>query len=43
MNMANNHLQYAGTWFGLAIVLVIISGLWHIRFWKNRASQNGAR
>ena len=43
MNIANNHLQYAGTWFGLAIVLVIISGLWHIRFWKNRASQNGAR
>lgn len=37
MNIANNHLQYAGTWFGLAIVLVIISGLWHIRFWKSRA------
>lgn len=39
MKIANNHLQYAGTWFGLAIVLVIISGLWHIRFWKNRATQ----
>lgn len=36
MKIANNHLQYAGTWFGLAIVLVIISGLWHIRLWKNR-------
>ena len=36
MNIKNNHLQYAGTWFGLAIVLVIISGLWHIRLWKNR-------
>ena len=36
MKIANNHLQYAVTWFGLAIVLVIISGLWHIRFWKNR-------
>lgn len=34
-HIANNHLQYAVTWFGLAIVLVIISGLWHIRFWKN--------
>jgi surfeit locus 1 family protein len=38
MQIANNHLQYAGTWFGLAIVLVIISGLWHIRFWKSRRS-----
>ena len=36
MKIANNHLQYAVTWFGLAIVLVIISGLWHIRQWKNR-------
>ncbi len=49
MVIANNHLQYAVTWFGLAIVLVIISGLWHIRFYKsggrfspnqNDASQN---
>lgn len=37
MKIANNHLQYAGTWFGLALVLVIISGLWHIRLWKSRA------
>ncbi len=35
-SMSNNHLQYAVTWFGLAIVLVIISGLWHIRLLKNR-------
>ena len=42
MNIANNHLQYAGTWFGLAIVLVIISGLWHIRFWKNRGAHNAS-
>ena len=34
LSMPNNHLQYAVTWFGLAIVLVIISGLWHIRHWK---------
>lgn len=39
MKIANNHLQYAGTWFGLAIVLVIISGLWHIRLWKNRSAR----
>ena len=36
LSMPNNHLQYAGTWFGLAIVLVIVSGLWHIRLLKNR-------
>lgn len=34
LSMPNSHLQYAVTWFGLAIVLVIISGLWHIRHWK---------
>jgi surfeit locus 1 family protein len=37
--MNNNHLQYAVTWFGLAIVLVIISGLWHIRFYKMRTAR----
>lgn len=36
-SMPNNHLQYAVTWFGLAIVLVIVSGLWHIRHWKSLA------
>ena len=36
-SMPNNHLQYAVTWFGLAIVLVIVSGLWHIRHWKSQA------
>ena len=35
-NIANNHLQYSVTWFGLAIVLVIVSGLWHIRQLKAR-------
>lgn len=35
MVINNNHLQYAVTWFGLALVLVIISGLWHIRFYKS--------
>jgi surfeit locus 1 family protein len=41
-SMPNNHLQYAVTWFGLAIVLVIVSGLWHIRFLKAlRESETG--
>ena len=41
-SMPNNHLQYAVTWFGLAIVLVIVSGLWHIRFLKSlRESETG--
>ena len=35
----NRHLQYAVTWYGLAVVLVFISGLWHIRAWKARKSQ----
>lgn len=34
--LTDNHLQYAVTWFGLAIVLVIVSGLWHIRWLKAR-------
>ena len=38
-SMPNNHLQYAVTWFGLAIVLVIVSGLWHIRFLKSQRAQ----
>ena len=42
LSMPNNHLQYAVTWFGLAIVLVIVSGLWHIRFLKSRQT-NAAR
>jgi len=41
-SMPNNHLQYAVTWFGLAIVLVIVSGLWHIRFLKSQRA-NAAR
>jgi cytochrome oxidase assembly protein ShyY1 len=38
--LSNNHLQYAVTWYGLAVVLVFISGLWHIRAWKQRAAQD---
>ena len=30
----NNHLSYALTWFGLAIVLVVIYGLWLRRNWR---------
>jgi surfeit locus 1 family protein len=40
MVLSNNHLQYAVTWYGLAVVLVFISGLWHIRAWKQRAAQD---
>ena len=40
-SMPNNHLQYAVTWFGLAIVLVIVSGLWHVRFLKSRDESDG--
>ncbi len=35
----NRHLQYAVTWYGLALVLVFISGLWHIRAWKQHKRQ----
>lgn len=31
INLPNNHLQYAITWYGLAAVLVIILGLWLYR------------
>ena len=28
INLANNHLQYALTWYGLAAVLVVVFGIW---------------
>ncbi len=34
MKLANRHLAYAMTWYGLALVLVFISGLWHMRAWN---------
>jgi surfeit locus 1 family protein len=37
--LSNRHLQYAVTWYGLALVLVFISGLWHIRAWKQHKRQ----
>ncbi|MDB4106469.1 SURF1 family protein [bacterium] len=39
----NRHLQYAVTWYGLAVVLVFISGLWHIRAWKAHKLQEKLR
>ena len=27
-NLPNNHLQYALTWYGLALVLVVVFGVW---------------
>jgi surfeit locus 1 family protein len=34
IELPNNHLQYAMTWFGLAAALVGVLGMW---FWRNRA------
>jgi len=36
ISLSNRHLEYAFTWFSLAAVLVIISGLWHMRGWRRR-------
>ena len=27
-NLPNEHLQYALTWFGLAVVLLVVFGVW---------------
>lgn len=35
-NLPNNHLQYALTWFGLAIVLVGVYGTWRFGGWRGR-------
>ncbi|MCA7119992.1 MAG: SURF1 family protein [Acidibrevibacterium sp.] len=34
----NNHLSYALTWFGLAIVLAVIYGLWLRRHWRQEGA-----
>lgn len=33
-DLPDRHLSYAGTWFGLAIVLAIIYGIWLRRRWR---------
>ncbi len=43
LTLPNRHFDYMLTWYGLAVVLVFISGLWHmvhmrhVRSWINRA------
>jgi surfeit locus 1 family protein len=37
-SLPNNHLQYALTWYGLALVLIVTFGLW----WRTRRSQDVA-
>lgn len=34
IDLPNNHLQYAGTWYGLAAALAAVVGVW---FWRRRA------
>jgi surfeit locus 1 family protein len=33
IDMPNNHLQYAITWYGLALALLGVLGAW---FWRSR-------
>lgn len=41
--LSNRHLEYAVTWFGFALILVIISATWHIRqFRKLRSDERSA-
>ncbi len=43
LELSNRHLEYALTWFGFAIILVIISATWHIRqFRKLRSDERTA-
>ena len=33
-NLPNNHLQYALTWYGLAVVLAGVYGFWAFDRWR---------
>lgn len=37
VNLPNRHLEYVITWYGLALALVIVYGLWHIRRPESKA------
>jgi len=39
IEMPNNHLQYAVTWYGLALTLVLVAGAW---LWRNRHGAGAA-
>ena len=36
IDIANNHLQYAFTWYGLAVVLVVMTGMLVVRDYRQR-------
>ncbi len=38
-NLPNNHLQYAVTWYGLALVLVVVFVVWAAKTGRERRSQ----
>ena len=38
-NLPNNHLQYAVTWYGLALVLVVIFVVWAAKTARERRNQ----
>lgn len=38
VDLPNNHLQYAVTWYGLAAALVAVFGYW---FWRSRRGEGG--
>ena len=38
MSLSNRHLEYAVTWYGLAVVLVVVSGLWHMQRRNTKAN-----
>jgi len=40
IDMPNNHLQYAVTWYGLALALIGVMGVW---FWKRRRGAPSSR
>ncbi len=40
VNLPNHHLQYALTWFGLAVVLVVMFGIWA---WSRRRDDSAGR
>lgn len=37
-NLPNNHLQYAVTWYGLALVLLVVFGFWVRSRWRHAAA-----